>query len=93
MKFVLFTMEDTDTQQALYKVINGELILVADGDYYHDKIDIKIQGFFNGLDFMKAEYEKQIIDLDEILNSGNADRIYLCELETKELTKIWKDNN
>ena len=31
--------------------------LILNGDYYHDKITEKIQGFLQGLDYIKFEYE------------------------------------
>jgi hypothetical protein len=37
---------------ALY---NGDA-LIMEGDYYHDKIDDRIEGFFEGLDHQKVNY-------------------------------------
>lgn len=42
---------------ALYE---GDALLM-EGDYYHDKIDDKIEGFFQGLDHQGADYGRQDI--------------------------------
>lgn len=49
----LIEEDDPDTEvTTLYFVVeNDEKEEVLKGDYYHDKIDDKIEGFFEGLEF------------------------------------------
>lgn len=42
---------------AVTTLLNEENIEVMSGDYYHDKIDDKIDGFFSALDYLGIEYE------------------------------------
>ncbi|MFU8688447.1 hypothetical protein ACNA6I_01315 [Rossellomorea sp. FS2] len=43
----------------------GETVLT--GDYYHDKIDSQIEGFFAALDYLGIRYESET----EVINEGN----------------------
>lgn len=45
-----------EEESALINAETKELILK--GDYYHDNIDEYIEGFFQGLDYCKIEYER-----------------------------------
>lgn len=39
------------------ELIDEEGKTIVSGDYYHDKIDERIEGFFLALDFLKINYE------------------------------------
>lgn len=55
-KFIKLKNEGYGEEARLYDVTD-ELGLTMEGDYYHDKIDEKIQGFFLGLDYSGIKYE------------------------------------
>lgn len=42
---------------ALLSIIDGKDELVMYGDYYHDKIDHRISGFLEGLEFVGCTHE------------------------------------
>lgn len=54
----------------LYKVIKRtkhEMVVdeIMSGDWYHDKIDERIEGFFEGLNFAKVKYEVEYQEIWE----------------------------
>ena len=46
----------TEDQRALINVDTNEIIL--NGDYYHDKIYDRIEGFFDGLNYGEIHYNR-----------------------------------
>jgi hypothetical protein len=52
---------------------DGEVVTLRDitgkeimqGDWYHDKIDSKIEGFFECLDFIGTDYEKETVIIND----------------------------
>ncbi len=64
---------------------------VMDGDYYHDKIDSMIEGFFAALEHIGFDYER-----DDIYVSGEEFSEDIC-YAPQSLTELkaqynWKDN-
>lgn len=55
LKFKIYKNETFEEENALVNEETKEVVLK--GDYYHDKIDSKIEGFFDGLEFCKMDYE------------------------------------
>lgn len=49
-------VNDTFEEEKALVDLNSKSVLLR-GDYYHDKIDEKIEGFLLGLDYCKIEYE------------------------------------
>lgn len=47
--------DDFEEEEALYNEDAGGVILM--GDYYHDKISEKIDGFIEGIEFAKMDFE------------------------------------
>lgn len=58
--------------------------LVVEGDYYHDKIDSLIEGFFLGLDHVKIEYERA----DIYISDEHYDVVYGPEDVSESLTAL-----
>lgn len=51
-KFIIYINKEFYEEQALVHLEeDGSYNVIMQGDYYHDKIEILIQGFFKGLDF------------------------------------------
>lgn len=53
-------------EKALINADSGEVLLI--GDAYHDKIDDRIEGFLQGLDYCEKNYEvlyQKILDEEE----------------------------
>lgn len=48
-----------DTQRALVEVMNGEECkVIMSGDWYHDKIIEKMDGFYQALNYFGVEYKQ-----------------------------------
>lgn len=48
-----------ESQMALVEVLgNGEYEIIMSGDWYHDKISEKIEGFFKALDYFNVQYNR-----------------------------------
>lgn len=69
-----------DGPAALYA--DGELEIW--GDEYHDRISVLIDGFFEGLNFCEAEYDKEVLQLNEKGQEKFADDGY-------EVPQTWPD--
>ena len=61
MKFTLIDFTGGDIEKAL---IDDRDDVVMSGDYYHDKINDKIEGFFEGLDYAKLKYNVEEVEQD-----------------------------
>lgn len=58
LKFIRYTNKENEDQKALYD-IQREYVVMS-GDYYHDKINERIMGFLNALDYLFTEDEVEI---------------------------------
>lgn len=58
-EFTIIDFVDGDIEKAL---LDGEGRSVISGDYYHDKINEKIDGFFVGLDYAGVKY--RVIEIE-----------------------------
>lgn len=54
MIFKIYENKEFEEEMALYRADTKEVIMY--GDYYHDKIDKQIEGFFKGLDYVGVSY-------------------------------------
>lgn len=70
MKRFEFFQTISDGLSFFYEIVNGEPVLIQAGDWYHDKIDISVSGFFDGLDCVMVPYELQNYELDEDYDYG-----------------------
>lgn len=62
----LIEEDDPDTEVTiLYLEQDNGWKRILGGDYYHDKIDNKIEGFFEGLEFSGVNYEASEIGWEE----------------------------
>lgn len=82
-EFVTFYNSQDDDTTFLFEVVDEKLIAVMEGDYYHDKIDETIDGFFEGLKYAKVKFKHKTIDIE--LEDG-----YLYDLSEKEQLKVFK---
>ena len=57
--------EDTMVTQLMYAMEHEGSSIILEGDYYHDRIDDKITGFFEALDFIGVKYSIEHILWDE----------------------------
>lgn len=64
MKFTLYDFVDGDIEKALVDEYDKTVI---SGDYYHDKIDEKIEGFLLGLDYAGFKYSVEEVEKEESL--------------------------
>lgn len=56
---VVYINSIDDTQRALVEALdNGKYEVIMSGDWYHDKILEKIEGFFKALDYFNVLYNK-----------------------------------
>ena len=58
LKFIRYTNKENEDQKALYDVQRQYVIM--SGDYYHDKIDERIIGFLNAVDYLFSEDDFEI---------------------------------
>lgn len=73
-RFIKFKNEGYGEEARLYD-ITDEPGLAMEGDYYHDKIDEKIEGFFLGLDYSGIKYE--VLNWTGYVEEG----FYSCDFE------------
>lgn len=66
-KFIDLREGEDGAVTTLYEVLDTHAgyNLVMSGDYHHDKIDDKIEGFFNALDYLDVSYDISEIKLEE----------------------------
>jgi hypothetical protein len=57
MDLVMLINNEHEDERALYNMSKGEVIFL--GDYYHDKIDEKIEGFIECLIYLEVSFEFQ----------------------------------
>ena len=57
LNLVTYVNAELEDEKALVNRINGEIEVLVKGDYYHDKIFEKIEGFLEGLDYARVEYD------------------------------------
>lgn len=90
-KFIIYTNSTFEEEKALVeRKENGEKhIVVMKGDYYHDKIDEKINGFLLGLQYSNIEYELKEIEVFPNLKLFEELDFYLEE-EKNELSSCIK---
>lgn len=55
MKIKIFTNETFEDEQAVLDIDSGKVIMK--GDSYHDKIEEKIEGMIETLNFLGVDYE------------------------------------
>jgi hypothetical protein len=65
--FKVVINETFEEEKALIEVSDDNAVIFK-GDYYHDKIDKRIDGFFDGLSYCEVKYELQE---DEYINPKN----------------------
>lgn len=65
--FKTYINETFEEERALVEISDGNKVILK-GDYYHDKIDKLIDGFFKGLDYCGCNYE---IQSDESISPNN----------------------
>ena len=71
-RFVVYTNNTYEEEKALVEVSGNMKELIIMGDYYHDKIDDRIKGFFEGLDYLNVEYyieEKNLNPTDSLFDT------------------------
>lgn len=54
LNVIIYTNGTFEEEQALS--VDGEIVL--QGDYYHDQIDTLINGFLEGLSYLKTDFDK-----------------------------------
>lgn len=64
-KFKISTDYSEGEDGAVTTLFNEENTEIVSGDYYHDKINDKIDGFFIALDYLGIEYEIENERLNE----------------------------
>ena len=62
-KFIVFRNETFEEEKALVEIVGDMRKIIVKGDYYHDKIDEKIEGFFLALDYLDVEYNLEELSL------------------------------
>lgn len=55
MKLIVYVNDTFEEEKALFNLEDN--IALVKGDYYHDKIDERIEGFLEGLDYCEKPYE------------------------------------
>ena len=63
---IVYNKTHDEGECALYDATND--VVIIRGDYYHNKIDSQIEGFFTALQYTKQPFEKGEIDLTPELN-------------------------
>lgn len=57
MNIKYYVNEEFDEEKALVEIKeDGTEQLIMKGDYYHDKIDQRMEGFLEALDYLEIEY-------------------------------------
>lgn len=59
MKLIKYVNSTFEEEKALYRPEFGTVLVK--GDYYHDKIDEKIEGFIAGIEYMDDKVELEVI--------------------------------
>ena len=58
LHFKIYVNDEFDEERALVEVTDNQFKVVQYGDYYHDKIDERIEGFLEGLIYIgDVQYE------------------------------------
>ncbi|MEC0031125.1 hypothetical protein CON01_00810 [Bacillus thuringiensis] len=60
MKLVIYVNENFEEEKALFDLEKKEVLL--QGDYYHDKIDAKIEGYLLALDIDSDDIAHEEVD-------------------------------
>ena len=56
LNLLTYVNAELPDEKALVSNADGEIDVLVKGDYYHDKILEKIEGFLGGLDYAGVEY-------------------------------------
>jgi hypothetical protein len=60
MKFTMIRIYENDPKfvgdEVNIQLLDSDGIVILEGDYYHDKIDYQIDGFFACLDYLGIKY-------------------------------------
>ena len=75
-----------DCDSALYEYLDGKLVLVVSGDYYHDKIDEFIDGFFRGLHHCDVKYD---VWTTHVSNYDEEFSDMICEFDLKPVLEAY----
>lgn len=70
-KFTIIKTYPADDVEFVEDALNVELTdenhnVILSGDWYHDSIDDKIDGFFVALDYLGVEYEREVVRVNEL---------------------------
>jgi hypothetical protein len=60
MNLIIYINEHFEDERALFDLDNNKILLM--GDYYHDKIDAKIEGYLLALDIDEDDVAEEWID-------------------------------
>lgn len=70
-KFTIIKTYPADDVEFVEDALNVELTdenrnVILSGDWYHDSIDDKVDGFFVALDYLGVEYEREVVRVNEL---------------------------
>jgi len=68
MKLIVYVNDTFEEEKALFN-LDDNTVLVK-GDYYHDKIDERIEGFLEGLDYCDMSYE--LLESENVISKMDA---------------------
>lgn len=84
--FVKFEIIDGESQEALFKEVDGKLELIMMGDYYHDKISDRIEGFLEAYKYNNMYYK-----LKRICIEPGDEELIIHDLETEYFEKLYNE--